>query len=83
MAKQKADESVEEPVPNLKLGERVRIKHSDNWQGRIVELWGAIGPGGAQIYRVRIRHKPKPIYIDVREDQLEVIPEEEGGKEGR
>ena len=45
-------------------------------RGRIVELRGPLGPGGAQIYRIRLRQKPKPVYIEVREDQLTLIPPE-------
>jgi hypothetical protein len=66
----------EKAMPLFKYGDRVQILHS-SWQGRIVELRGPLGPGGAQIYRVRIHHKPKrrrPHYIEVREDQLQLIP---------
>jgi hypothetical protein len=61
------------PSYPLKLGGRVKIRSSD-WTGRIVEERGPLGPGGVQIYRVRIPHKPTPIFIEVREDQLVVIP---------
>ena len=40
------------------------------------ELVGPLGPGGAQIYRVRFPRKPKSMYIELREDQLISIPEE-------
>jgi hypothetical protein len=63
------------PSQLFKYGDRVRIRHSE-MRGRIVELRGPLGPGGAQIYRVRVRRKPTPAYIEVREDQLEVIPAE-------
>jgi hypothetical protein len=65
-----------ESIPLLKLGDRVLILHSGNMRGRIVELRGPLGPGGAQIYRIRIPRKPKPTFIEVREDQLELIPVE-------
>ncbi len=65
----------------LKLGDWVKIRHSGDLRGRIVELRGPLGPGGTQIYRVRVRKKPKPAYIEVREDQLVLIPE--GKKEGK
>ena len=55
-----------------KLGERVRIANSE-LRGKIVELRGALGPGGVNIYRIRLRAKPHPSYIEVREDQLERI----------
>ena len=60
------------PAPLFKYGDRVSIRYSD-MKGPIVELRGALGPGGAQIYRVRVRRKP-PAYIEVREDQLELLP---------
>jgi hypothetical protein len=58
----------------FKVGALVSIRHSGFRRGRIVELRGPLGPGGAQIYRVRVRRKPSPAYIEVREDQLEAIP---------
>jgi hypothetical protein len=67
----------QQSTPLLKLGDRVRILHSTNQQGRIVELCGPLGPNGAQIYRVRVQRKPKPAYIELREDQLVLIPPEE------
>ncbi len=61
-------------VPALKLGDRVRIRLSGGMKGRIVELRGPLGPGGAHIYRVQTQRKPEPVYVEVREDQLEVLP---------
>ncbi len=58
----------------LKLGDRVRILRSEGLRGRIVEVRGPLGPGGAEIFRVRVRRKPKPHDIEVRADQLEAIP---------
>jgi hypothetical protein len=60
----------------LKLGDYVRILHSAYPRARIVELRGPLGPGGVQIYRVRIGRKRNPIYIELREDQLEPVPAE-------
>jgi hypothetical protein len=57
----------------FKLGDRVKIRLSQ-LRGRIVELRGPFGPGGAQMYRVRVRRKPTPAYVDVREDQLVLLP---------
>ena len=42
--------------------------------GRIVELRGPLGPGGVQVYRVLVRRKPEPKYIELMEDQLELVP---------
>jgi hypothetical protein len=63
-------------TPLLKLGDRVKIRNSGGMRGRIVELRGALGPGGVQVYRVRVPRKPKPHFIEVLEEQLEVIPAE-------
>jgi hypothetical protein len=63
------------PQP-LKLGDHVKIKYYPALRARIVELRGPLGPGGAQVYRVRIRRKPKSTYVELREDQLKVIPTE-------
>jgi hypothetical protein len=62
-----------EAAPTLKLGGYVRILHTAYPWARIVEVRGPLGPGGVQIYRVRIGLKPKPIYIELREDQLEPV----------
>ena len=67
--------AVKKSAMPLKLGDLVKIRHSRGLRGKIVELWGALGPGGTQVYRVRVRGMSRPTYIDVREDQLEVVPE--------
>jgi hypothetical protein len=64
---------------NIKPGDRVRIIFPGSFTertGRIVELRGPHGPGGMQVYRILLRKKPKRVYIEVREDQLEMIPQE-------
>ena len=55
----------------LKIGTLVKIRDSGYGPARIVEYRGPLGPGGARIYRIRVRKKPRPAYIEVREDQLE------------
>jgi hypothetical protein len=77
MAKQKrVSHPAAASIPHLKLGDRVRIRHSSYPPARIIELRGPLGPGGTQVYRVRIRRKPRPIYIELLEDQMELIPAE-------
>jgi hypothetical protein len=61
------------PTPRFQVGDRVKILHSD-WRGRIVEFRGPLAPGGMFVYRVRVPHKPKATYIELREDQLVAIP---------
>jgi hypothetical protein len=60
--------------PLFNLGDWVKIRYSGRPKGRIVELRGPLGPGGAQIYRVQVRRKPRPAYIEVLEDQLRALP---------
>ena len=59
--------------PLFNVGDMVSIRHSGFKRGKIVELWGPLAPGGMQAYRVLVRRKPKPVYIDLREDQLNPI----------
>jgi hypothetical protein len=66
-----AGKKVSEP---LKLGDLVRIPHFGNQRARVVELWGALGPGGMQVYRMRVLQKrglkTRPLYIDLPEDAV-------------
>jgi hypothetical protein len=57
----------------LKVGTFVKILNSGFGVSEVVEYRGPLGPGGARIYRVRVRKKPRPTYTEVREDQLEVV----------
>jgi hypothetical protein len=62
----------------LKPGDLVEIRYSGGQRGRIVEFRGALGPNGANIYRIRVRRKPKAIYVELPEDQLKPVPVETG-----
>lgn len=57
----------------LKMGDRVEVHYYPALRGRIIELRGPLGPGGLQVYRVRFERKPKPLFIELTEDQLELI----------
>ena len=57
----------------LKIGTLVRVLNSGYGRARIVELRGALGPNGARVYRVRVRKRPKPAYIEVLESQLQTL----------
>jgi hypothetical protein len=61
-------------TPRFNLGDRVRIRHGYGWKGRIVEWRGPLAPGGVQVYRVRIQTKPTEEFVEVREDQLVLLP---------
>jgi hypothetical protein len=54
----------------FKVGDLVEIRNSGYPRARIVELRGPLGPGGAEVYRVRVRRKPKPMYVEVLGEQL-------------
>lgn len=56
------------------LGDRVRIKDLAGQVGRIAELRGPLGPGGASVYRVKVQKKPRASYIEVLGNQLESLP---------
>ena len=61
-------------VAPFNIGDRVKIRNYAGKVGRIVELRGPLGPGGASVYRVLVRRKPAVSYIELRGDQLEVAP---------
>jgi len=62
-----------EPVRAFNLGDRVRIKHYARGLARVVELRGALGPGGEEVYRVRVGRKPYASHIELMESQLEMV----------
>jgi hypothetical protein len=62
------------PAAILKIGDLVKFRSQPTMRGRVVELRGPLGPGGAQVYRLLLRRKPVRAYVEAWEDQLEVIP---------
>jgi hypothetical protein len=54
----------------------VRLRDPFKRRGKIVELRGPLGPGGKEGYRVLVRRKPKPVYIELTEDQIVHLPSE-------
>jgi len=60
----------------LKVGDMVKVRYSGFKRAKVVEERGALGPSGKLVYRIIVRRKPKPYYIDVTEDQIELIPPE-------
>jgi hypothetical protein len=63
-------QSLAEP---LKDGTLVRIINSGYARARIAECLGPLGPNGARVYRVLVQRKPRRVYIEVLEEQLEVL----------
>jgi len=64
--------TTQNPNEPLKIGTIVRIRNSGFGRARIVEYRGPLGPKGARVYRVQVRKKPQPAYIEVLEEQLEL-----------
>lgn len=64
-------EKVFEP---LKAGTVVKILHSGFNRAWIAEYRGPLGPKRAHVYRVLVQKKPR-MYIEVLEDQLELLAE--------
>jgi len=62
-----------EPYP---VGTLVKILNSQWPRARIVEIRGNLGVGGARIYRLMLRRKPSPTYIELPESRIELFPEE-------
>ncbi len=60
------------PEP-IKVGTFVKILNSGFARAKVVEDRGLLGPRGTRIYRVMYRGKPYPGYVEVREDQLEIL----------
>jgi len=56
----------------LKIGTIVRIRDSGYGRARIVEYRGSLGPKGARVYGVQVGKKPRAVYIEVLEEQLEL-----------
>jgi len=59
----------------LKAGTVVKIRDSGYHRAKIAEFRGPLGPKGARVYRVLVQRKPRRVYIEVLEDQLEVLNE--------
>jgi hypothetical protein len=60
-------------IEPLMAGTVVRIRNSGYHRAKIAEFLGPLGPKGARVYRVLVQRKPRHVYIEVLEDQLEVL----------
>ena len=66
--------TTQHPTEPLKIGTIVRIRNSGYGPAMIVEYRGPLGPKGARVYRLQVRGKPRPAYIEVLQEQLEIEP---------
>jgi hypothetical protein len=60
-------------IEPLEVGTLVKIRNSGYDRAKIAEFRGPLGPKGARVYRVLVQAKPRRVYIEVLEDQLEVL----------
>jgi hypothetical protein len=67
MAKKPANKKAK-PDRTYAVGDRVEILHFG--PGKIIEVRGPLGPGGAQVYRVLYSRWPRPAYLEVLASQL-------------
>jgi len=70
--------STQDQVEPLKEGTYVKILRSNYHCVQVAEYRGPLGPKGARVYRLLVdlvERKPRPVYIKVLEEQLEVLPE--------
>lgn len=56
-------------------GTVVKILDSGYRRAVVAEYRGPLGPKGARVYRVLVEKKPRRTYIEVLEEQLEVLRE--------
>ncbi len=62
-------------VEPIKDGTVVKILNSGYERAEVAEYRGPLGPKGARVYRVAVEKKPQRVYIEVLEDQLELLSE--------
>jgi hypothetical protein len=65
-----ATQNAAEPLTD---GTVVRIRNSGYHRAKIAEFRGPLGPKGARVYSVLVQSKPRRVYIEVLEEQLEVL----------
>ena len=70
--------TTENQIEPLKDGTAVKILNSGYHRAWIAEYRGPLGPKGARVYRILVQKKPRPVYIEVLEDQLEVLNDARG-----
>ena len=63
-----------QPALPIQLGSRVRFLAAPELTGKVVEFRGPLGPKGVEIYRIRFLNRPYKSYVEVRGDQIEVLP---------
>jgi hypothetical protein len=60
-------------VPRFKVGDKVQLKHGSRLIGIISEADGSYTPEAHVLYRVRVPMEPEPLWIVVRESEIDKI----------
>jgi hypothetical protein len=62
----------------FRIGDRVTLKTQSGRVGKVVAYRGQFGTRGDRIYRVLVRRKPRPSYVEVLESQMDQAPAKSG-----
>ena len=60
----------------IAAGTPVKILNANYRRSWGAEYRGPFGPNGSRVYSVLVAKKPRRVYVEVREDQLQVVEEE-------
>ena len=62
--------------PRYDVLDKVRLKHGSRFVGTITEAHGTYNPDSHVLYRVYVPMDPEPLYLLVREEDIEKIEDE-------
>lgn len=60
-------------IPSYQIGDKVQMKFPTRFVGTIVEARGTYSPNGHVLYRVHIPMDPEPLFLELREEEIEKI----------
>lgn len=59
--------------PRYEVGDKVRLKFGTPFVGTITEARGTYSPTGHVRYRVHVQMDPEPLWLELREDEVEKV----------
>ena len=65
--------TIQNSVEPFKDGTLVKILNSGFHRAKVAENLGPLGPNGSRVYRVLVQRRPRRMYIEVLEEQLELL----------
>ncbi|HEV3261220.1 MAG TPA: hypothetical protein VG013_30485 [Gemmataceae bacterium] len=60
-----------ETHPRYKVGDKVRLTSGAPLIGTVTEVRGTHSPSGRILYRIRVPMSQEPLWLDVREEEIE------------